>query len=334
METRYRDERETTLELLRLLNDDNNTHELVRSVTGFLQQWTGCEAVGVRLRDGDDFPYFETRGFPPEFVQMENQLCLRDADGDVVRDSHGQSGPGVHVRQRPLRAVQSGPAVLHREGQLLDQRHERTAGQHQRGRPPGPHAQPLQRRRLRIGGLGRLAPWRRNARPAANQPSGEEAALRPRTIIFLENAADQIAMALAQRQSHAALRESEQRFRSLFENMLNGFAYCRMLFDEGRPQDFIYLAVNNAFETLTGLKNVVGKKVSEVIPGLRQSDPELFEIYGRVALTGVPESFETYVDALDTWFAVSVYSPSKEHFVAVFDVITERKRAEAALASS
>ena len=120
----------------------------------------------------------------------------------------------------------------------------------------------------------------------------------------------------------------------MFENMLNGFAYCRMLFDQDRPQDFIYLDVNNAFETLTGLKNVVGKRVSEVIPGLRESDPELFEIYGRVALTGVPEQFETYVNALGMWFSISVYSPGKEHFVAVFDVITERKRAEEALRQS
>jgi len=130
------------------------------------------------------------------------------------------------------------------------------------------------------------------------------------------------------------LQESEKRFRSLFENMLNGFAYCRMLFEQERPADFIYLEVNKAFETLTGLKNVVGKKVSEVIPGIRESDPGLFEIYGRVALTGLPETFETYVEALRMWFSISVYSPQKEYFVAVFDVITERKRAEAALRES
>jgi PAS domain S-box-containing protein len=92
--------------------------------------------------------------------------------------------------------------------------------------------------------------------------------------------------------------------------------------------------VNKTFETLTGLKNVVGKRVSEVIPGIRESDPELFEIYGRVAQTGAPETFEMYVRALQMWFAISVYSPSQEHFVAIFDVITERKRAEAALLES
>jgi light-regulated signal transduction histidine kinase (bacteriophytochrome) len=111
--------------------------------------------------------------------------------------------------------------------------------------------------------------------------------------------------------------------------MLNGFAYCKMHFEQDRPQDFTYLNVNRAFETLTGLKQVVGKRVSEVIPGLREADPELFEVYGRVALTGIPERFESFVEALGMWFSIAVYSPKKEYFVAVFDVITERKRAEA-----
>jgi len=116
--------------------------------------------------------------------------------------------------------------------------------------------------------------------------------------------------------------------------MLNGFAYCQMVFEQNRPVDFIYLDVNRAFEVLTGLKEVTGKKVSEVIPGIRESDPEILEIYGRVALTGKPERFEAYVVALDMWFSVSVYSPKREYFVALFDVITERKRAEEALKES
>ncbi|NJD62484.1 MAG: PAS domain S-box protein [Deltaproteobacteria bacterium] len=124
------------------------------------------------------------------------------------------------------------------------------------------------------------------------------------------------------------LRTSEKRYRSLFENMVEGYAYCRMLYDGERPVDFIYINVNEAFGTLTGLEDVVGKKVSEVIPGIRENDPQLFEIYGRVALTGKPERFENYVEGLDHWFSVSVYSPKREYFVAVFDVITERKRAE------
>jgi PAS domain S-box-containing protein len=131
-----------------------------------------------------------------------------------------------------------------------------------------------------------------------------------------------------------ALQESEKRYRSLFENMLDGYAFCRMLFDHDQPQDFIYIEVNTRFEELTGLMNVVGKKVSEVIPGIKESNPELFEIYGRVASTGEPERFETFVESLGIWFSISVYSPAREYFVAVFDNITERKQAEEALIAS
>jgi PAS domain S-box-containing protein len=137
---------------------------------------------------------------------------------------------------------------------------------------------------------------------------------------------------ITERQEAAeALRASEERYRSLFANMLNGFAYCRMTFDGERAVDFTYLDVNEAFGALTGLRDVVGKRVSEVIPGIQEADPELLERYGRVARTGVPEHFETWVEALKMWFAISVYSPRADHFVAVFDVITERKRAEAEL---
>ncbi len=121
-------------------------------------------------------------------------------------------------------------------------------------------------------------------------------------------------------------------YSSLFENMVEGFAYCRMLLEDDRPLDFTYLRVNRAFGDLTGLKDVVGRRVTEVIPGIRETNPELFDIYGRVAATGKPERFETYVPALGFWFSVSVYSPETPgHFIAVFDNITERKRLEAQL---
>ncbi len=134
------------------------------------------------------------------------------------------------------------------------------------------------------------------------------------------------------RRTQDALVESEERYRSLFENMLEGFAYCEMLFDErGCPIDFVYLAVNSAFGKLTGLENVVGKRVTEVIPGIRDSQRDLFERYGRVVLTGEPERFEIEVKALGIWFSISAYAAGSRCFVATFDNITERKQSEEAL---
>jgi len=136
-----------------------------------------------------------------------------------------------------------------------------------------------------------------------------------------------------QKVAEAKILESEKFYRTLF-NMLNGFAYCQMLYKDGTPVDFIYLLVNNAFETQTGLKDVCGKKVSEIIPELRETSPELFEFYSRVALTGKPESFEIYLESMKMWFSISAYSPAREYFVAVFDVINERKKAEEVIRSS
>ncbi len=128
-----------------------------------------------------------------------------------------------------------------------------------------------------------------------------------------------------------ALRESVSKYRSLFENMPDGFAYCKMLSDENnRPIDFVYLEINDAFERLTGLKreNVVGKKVSEAIPGTTESHPELFDIYGKVALTGKETQFDIYFKPLQIWLSIAVYSPRKGYFVAVFNNISDRKEAE------
>jgi PAS domain S-box-containing protein len=138
----------------------------------------------------------------------------------------------------------------------------------------------------------------------------------------------------AQADLKISLHKQEMQYRDLFQNMLNGLAYCKIILEEGRPIDFIYLDVNQKFEELTGLKDAIGKKVTELIPGINETSPELVEIYGRVALSGKPEKFETYLPVLGIWFSVSVYSPEQEYFVALFENITERKQTETALRES
>jgi PAS domain S-box-containing protein len=125
------------------------------------------------------------------------------------------------------------------------------------------------------------------------------------------------------------LRQNELRYRFMFENMAEGLAYCKILLDDaGHAKDFVYLEVNRAFVTITGLENVTDKRVSQVVPGILEANRELIETYGRVALTGKPERFEVDVDLLGKSFSVLAYCPKHGHFVAVFEDITERNRAK------
>ena len=140
-----------------------------------------------------------------------------------------------------------------------------------------------------------------------------------------------------QKKAEEALLKSQEEYSSLFANMIDGFAYCQMLFDDsGKPVDFIYLQVNDAFQKITGLKRetIVGKKVTQAIPGIKEANPELFEIYGRVALTGQTERFEVFFKPFNMWLHVSVYCPRKNYFAAMFENITDRKTAEDKLKES
>ncbi|MDQ7783448.1 MAG: PAS domain S-box protein [Desulfomonilaceae bacterium] len=86
---RHEHERELTVEFLHLVNESRGIEDLIRSTAGFFQHRSGCEAVGVRIRDGNDYPYFETRGFPEEFVRSENHVCAQDENGSGCLDNEG-----------------------------------------------------------------------------------------------------------------------------------------------------------------------------------------------------------------------------------------------------
>ena len=125
-------------------------------------------------------------------------------------------------------------------------------------------------------------------------------------------------------------KRTKLQFDYLCANMLNGFAYCKMIFKNGKPTDFVYLQINEAFERITGLNRgqVIGKGVLKVIPGIEGTNPEIFEIYGRVSCSGKSEELESLVKPLNLWLHLSIYSPKKGYFAVIFEDITERKKAE------
>jgi PAS domain S-box-containing protein len=143
-----------------------------------------------------------------------------------------------------------------------------------------------------------------------------------------------IELSIKSKRTHQSLKESQEQYRALFANMINGLAYCQIILDEkNQPKGFVYLDVNDSFIKLTGLKkeNIVGKKNTIEMLGIEKSNPELFEICGRVALTGKEEKFEIYSKRLGLWLSVFVYCPEREYFVTIFENITDRKNTEESL---
>ena len=134
------------------------------------------------------------------------------------------------------------------------------------------------------------------------------------------------------RTEEGKLAESEARYRTLFDAIDAGFCIVEMRFDAGgRAVDYRFLEVNPAFERQAGLGAVVGRWVSEVIPGL---EPSWLEIYGTVALTGRPSRFESGAVALGRWFdvhALRVGEPVQHRVAILFNDITERREAETLL---
>ena len=126
-----------------------------------------------------------------------------------------------------------------------------------------------------------------------------------------------------------ALRISEEKYRTLFNSIDEGFCIIEVLFDEQEnPVDYRFLEVNSSFERQTGIQNAAGKRMREIAP---EHEEHWFEIYGRVALTGEPVRFENPAVQLQRWYdvyAFRVSEPRLRRVAILFKDITERTRAE------
>jgi len=135
----------------------------------------------------------------------------------------------------------------------------------------------------------------------------------------------------ARRQAaEAALRASEERYRTLFASIDDGYCLVQVLFDDsGEAYDYGFIETNAAFKGQSGLQDVIGRTASELSPLI---DRAWFQLYGRVALTGEPARYENYAAGLDRWFEVyasRVGPPALRQLVIVFKDVSERRRVEA-----
>lgn len=129
------------------------------------------------------------------------------------------------------------------------------------------------------------------------------------------------------RQAEKKIKESENRFRSLFENMNSGFVLAEIIYDKkGKAADYRILEVNQALTTLTRFKaeELLGKRILEFDPDFNQ---EMIKLFAKVAETGVPAYKVFYYPSIDKYFSVQSYSPKPGQVASVFDDISEQTNA-------
>jgi len=218
---RAESEREITISLLRLVGEADDVHGLIQNVCLLMREWSGCEAVGIRLKAGEDYPYCEARGFPPEFVQAENHLCAVDENGRVVRDGTGNPiiecmcGNVICARFDPSLPffTENGSFWSNCTTRLLASTSEAERQARTRNRCNGDGYESVALIPLRHGtetlGLLQFNDRRPNRFTLAD-------------IHLYERLASNLALGLLQRQAAAELNASEEKYRALFENMHQG----------------------------------------------------------------------------------------------------------------
>lgn len=132
-----------------------------------------------------------------------------------------------------------------------------------------------------------------------------------------------------------AILSSEEKYRSLFASMDQGFCILEMIFDaQNKPKDYRFVEINPVFEKQTGLSNAIGKTALELVPNL---ELRWVELYGQIALTGEPSRFTEGSEAMGRWFDVFAFrigDESSRKVALLFTDITERRKAEETIKKS
>ena len=318
---------------LDILNLPDSFMDIISSILQLIIESTGIEAAGIRLRQGDDFPYYHTIGFPDDFVQTERFLCARDESGHIMSDERGN----------PILECMCGNVIC---GRADDRLPFFTAGgsfwsNSTTDLPASTSEQERQTRtRNRCHGDGyesvALIPLRSLGEIIGLLQLNDRRSNRftPEMIEFFEGLGNSIGIALSRKQTEEALRVSEEKYRLLYNNIQEGMALNELVYnDMGQAVEYRILDVNPKFEAILDIKrDMIVNKLSK--EAYSTSLPPYLSEFSEVVRSGIPIHFETFYPPLNRHFEISVSPWGKSGFATIFIDITERKRSEKALKES
>ena len=151
-------------------------------------------------------------------------------------------------------------------------------------------------------------------------------ALSDMNVVLEEEIAKHQATNTALKDSHDALSVSQSRYKDLFDNMHNGYAYYKVVFDEvGKPVDLEYISVNHAYEKSAGklASELIGNRRKEVLPYIDEDIDEWVKWLITVAISGEPVHFTQYFKNQERLYSASAYSPAKGHVAVISEDVTE-----------
>jgi PAS domain S-box-containing protein len=323
------EELRATVELLEIANRSSGTEDLMRKTLAFMQDLSGCEAAGIRLKRGDDYPYYVVRGFPEEFVLAENSLCSRGTEGQILRDDIGDPilecmcGNIIRGRFDPSLPffTEKGSFWSNCTTELLASTTEEDRQARTRNRCNGEGYESVALIPLRLGqaryGLIQLDDRARDA-------------FSPRKIALYERLADSVSSALAEMLAKDDLRESEERYKIIIRGSMDGFL-------EADSKNGRILDVNEAYCVMTGYtrERLLAMDIED-IDATRPSPRTLERHAERMALTGW-ERFESKHRRADgSAFDVEVSSyrmPGRGRFLCFIRDITRRREAQSRIES-
>ena len=321
--------REMGREILQILNQPGDLHTSIQRILVALRTWTGCDAVGIRLQQGDDFPYFAQEGFPKEFLDTEDTLVERDVDGGICRDNNGSArlecACGLVIAGKTDAAnslfTAGGSFWINDPTPFLD------------GPPARDSRHTSHGRCLRDGYASMaLVPIRNQDRNVGLIQINDrrKGAFTIETVELLEGIASHIGAALMRKRAEDAQQRSEQRFRALADNSPD----LVIRYDRALRVEFANLVAGRRFGLAS--QDFIGKTLAEM--GRPPETVEKIEtLLKDVFETGESRSVDLIADG--RWFEVIVV-PERDgsgDIVSALNVardITEHKRAEEAIRKS